>query len=576
MSEAFRARHRSPGGVITRRPPSLSAGPGPPAGPSVGPTYTPVVIPRVRPFRSPRPRRRAAGLAVVIAGLVAASGLIAAPGVTAERTARILMGEPATLDPAAAGDSSSMAVIAQLFEGLTALDPTRTPRPALAERWELRDGGRTVAFTLRPDLQFSDGAPLSADDVRRSWLRVIDPQAPSPLASLLYDVEGARDYAAGRGDADGVGIRVSGATLEVRLTRPAADFLAIAASPTLAVVPPSVGRDTAALVPGPAFVGSGGYLLAGTASDGYTLRANPHYWAGAPAIGEITLVSDIGGRSPVDVFAAGELDWTPVAEYDASWLAYDPDLGPSLRRWSDLAVTYYGFETRRPPFDDARVRRAFASGVDWKRIVELADDTATLPATSMVPPGIPGRSDESFLPAFDPAAARRLLAEAGYADAATFPEVTLVTGGTIYDEAIIAQLKENLGITVRFEALDFTTLFTRLGSVDSPDIWALSWLADYPSPNDFLGILLGSDQPNNYGGWSNAAFDAAIADAVGTADAATARAGYDAAETILRDEVPTIPVSYTMEAALAREGLLGATSNGLGILRLAGLAWADQ
>jgi ABC-type transport system substrate-binding protein len=323
-------------------------------------------------------------------------------------------------------------------------------------------------------------------------------------------------------------------------------------------------------------VGSGGYLLTATTPDGYTLRANARYWAGVPAIDEITLVSDIGGRSTVDVFAAGELDWAPVAEYDASWIAYDPDLGPSLRRWSDLLVTYYGFETRRPPFDDARVRRAIASAVDWRRIVELADGTAALPASSMVPPGIPGRSDASFIPAFDPAGARRLLADAGYADRTTFPDVTLVTGGAGYDEAILTQLKENLGITVGFETLDFGTLFARLGTQDSPDMWALSWIADYPSPNDFLGILLGTDQPNNYGRWSNAAFDTAIATAVGTDDPSAARVGYDAAETILRDEVPTIPVSYGTSAALAREGLLGASSNGLGILRLAGLAWDGQ
>ncbi len=362
----------------------------------------------------------------------------------------------------------------------------------------------------------------------------------------------------------------------MHLTRPAGDFPAIAGSPSLAVVPPSVGRDASALQPGPTFVGSGGYLLAATTPDGYTLRANARYWAGEPAIDEVTAVSDIGGRSTVDVFAAGELDWAPVAEYDASWLAYDPDLGPSLRRWSDLMVTYYGFETQRPPFDDARVRRAFAAGVDWRRIVELADGAAALPATSMVPPGIPGRSDESFLPAYDPAGARRLLAEAGYGDPATFPDVTLVTAGAGYDEAILAQLQENLGITVRFESLDFGTLFGRLGSEDSPDMWALSWIADYPSPNDFLGILLGTGQPNNYGSWSNAAFDSAIAEAVGTDDPAKARIGFDAAEAILRDEVPTIPVSYAASAALAREGLLGATENGLGVLRLAGLAWAGQ
>ena len=340
-------------------------------------------------------------------------------------------------------------------------------------------------------------------------------------------------------------------------------------------MPPAVAGDAAALRPGPAFVGSGGYVLAEAVTDGLRLEANPRYWAGEPAITDITLVSDIGGRSTVDVFAAGELDWAPVAEFDASWIAYDPDLGPSLRRWSDLAVTYYGFETRRPPFDDARVRRAFAAAVDWERIVELAEGPDTPAASSMVPPGIPGRSDERFVPAFDPAAARRLLAEAGYADPSSFPEVTLVTGGGAYDAAILSQLEANLGVRVRYEALDFSTLFGRLGGEDSPDMWSLSWIADYPSPNDFLGILLGTDQPNNYGGWSNAGFDAAIERAVGTDDPDEARAGFDAAEAILRDEVPTIPVTYGSSAALARDGLLGATSNGLGILRLAGLAWAD-
>jgi ABC-type oligopeptide transport system substrate-binding subunit len=523
-----------------------------------------------------RARIRAATAAVAGAILVATLVLGLAPGVSADRPARILMGEPATLDPAAAGDAGSAAVIAQLFEGLTALDPSLTPRPALAERWELRDGGRTVVFTLRDGLAFSDGSPLSAADVRRSWLRVLDPAAPSPLASLLYDVVGARDYAAGRGSADAVGIIASERSVEVRLDRPAGDFPAIAASPTLAVVPPALDRDAAALQPGPSFVASGGYRLGGTTADGLALLANPRYWAGEPAIGEIDLVSDIGGRSSVDVFSEGGLDWAPVAWYDAPWLAYDPDLGPSLREWTDLAVTYYGFETRRPPFDDPKVRRAFAMAVDWTRLVELVDGDSALPATSMVPPGIPGRSDERFLPPFDPAAARRLLAEAGYPDPASFPTVTLVTAGTGYDRALLAQLQANLGVAVRFETLDFATLFGRLGGTDSPDMWALSWIADYPSPNDFLGILLGMGQPNNYGGWSSPEFDAAIARAGSTTDPLAARAGYDDAERIIASDVPVVPVSYGTSAALARDGLLGATPNGLGILRLAGLAWSGQ
>ena len=161
----------------------------------------------------------------------------------------------------------------------------------------------------------------------------------------------------------------------------------------------------------------------------------------------------------------------------------------------------------------------------------------------MVPPGIPGRSDASFVPAYDPAGARRLLAEAGYADPATFPASPSSPPAPATTRRSWPSSGRTSGSPSASSPLDFGTLFERLGTQDSPDLWALSWIADYPSPNDFLGILLGTGQPNNYGSWSNAAFDAAIASAVGTDDPEAARAGYDAAEAILRDEVPTIPVT---------------------------------
>jgi|BarGraNGADG00212_2_1021979.scaffolds.fasta_scaffold09994_2 oligopeptide transport system substrate-binding protein len=519
------------------------------------------------------------GLILSIAGFVAVASLVLAAhgGLVrgAARETRIAMSAPATIDPAVAGDAGSAAVIAQLFEGLTAIDGNLAPRPALAASWTFKDGNRTVDFTLREGLAFSDGTPITAADVARSWLRVLDPAAPSPLAALLYDVVGARAYASG-GSADPttVGLHADGQLFEVRLTRPAGDFPAIAASPSLAVVPPGVGHDRTALDAGKGFVASGGYVLAGRTSTELQLTANDRYWGGRPALSQVTLVTDLGGKSPVDVFAAGTLDWTPIASYDASWIAYDQELGPQLRSWADLTVTYYGFDTRRAPFNDARVRRAFAEAIDWKRIVQLADGSQALPATSIVPPGIPGRSDTDFQPTFDPAAAKQLLAAAGYADSATFPVVTLVTAGSGYDDAVVAQLKKNLGITVKFESNDFATFFQRLGATDGPQFWAVSWVADYPSPNDFLGLLLGGGQPNNYGGWSNPTFDDALARASATTGAAAIRAAYDQAEAVVRDEVPVVPVAYGSSSALARTGLLGATTNGLDILRIAGLAWA--
>jgi len=519
-------------------------------------------------------------LPLLAAFILAASGLFASAGLgrpgRADAPVRVYLGEPSTLDPAATGDAGSAGIIAQLFEGLTAIDGNLVTRPALAETWELFDGGRRIVFTLRDGLAFSDGSPLTADDVVRSWLRVIAPAAPSPLASLLYDVEGVPAYVRGEStDPSTVGLHAPDARhLEVRLTRPAADFPAVAASPTLAVVPAGVGRDASALQPGLGFVASGGYVLQARTETALELTANGHYWAGTPAIGNVEIATSISGKSPVDAFSAGELDWTGIASWDASWIRYDPDFGPALRQGTDLAISYYGFDVRRPPFDDARVRRAFAQAVDWRRIVALAGGSDTIAATGMVPPGIPGRSDEDFVPAFDPAAARELLRQAGFASGSDFPDVTIVTSGTGYDAAVVAQLKANLGVDVRYEEMDFDEYFPRLSS-DPPQVWAISWIADYPSPNDFLGILLGSDQPNNYGGWSSAAFDAAIARAVGTSDAATSRAAYEEAERIVRDEVPVVPISSGTGYTLVRSGLMGARENGLGILRLAGLAWGS-
>ena len=491
-------------------------------------------------------------------------------------TVRILLGPPTTLDPAAAGDAGSSAYTAQFFETLTAFDPDLELQPALAESWRIEDDGRRIVFRLRPDLQFSDGSPLRAADVVRSWLRVVDPAGPSPLASLMFDVQGAEAYLAGDADAAGVGLQADDAANEVAvdLVRPAADFVTVVASPTFGVVPPSMDGPGVQLQPGETFVVSGGYRLSEAAPDGMTLVANQRYWAGPPAIETVSIIHDIGGRSPVDAFGAGEIDYTGISSFDAAWIAYHPELGPQLREVASLSTDYYGFDAGEPPFDDVRVRQAFAAAVDWRRIARLAVSDPEAVATSMVPPGIPGRSDRDVVPPHDPDAARRLLAEAGYPDGRGFPIVTLLTGGSPYDEAVVVELERELGVLIAQEVMDFGDYFVRLDE-DPPAMWNLSWVADYPGRNDFLGVLLGRNSTNNYGRWRSEEFDAAIADAGAATDPEIAAAAYDRAEAIVQRDAPVIPVTYGTGWALARDGLLGAGQNGLGSIRFAGLAWAD-
>jgi oligopeptide transport system substrate-binding protein len=529
----------------------------------------------IRPTRPILPAMRRLLVLVLLATLFAACG--SQPAAGSDRPVRILTGAPTSLDPAVQGDAGSAAITAQLFESLTTFDLDLQVRPALAESWRFDDGGRQVTFHLRSGLTFSDGSPIRPSDVRRSWLRLIDPAHPSPLASLALDIKGAEDYLHGRSaDPASVALRADdpAGDLVVDLVRPATDFVNIVAGPSFAVLPPGVGSDQTALLPGPGFVASGGYVLTGTTATGLSLTANSHYWAGTPAVSKIELVGDLAGGSPVEAFESGDLDYTGVSSVDASWIAYDKTLGPQLRKVGSLSTQYYGFDTSKPPFSDVRVRKAFGEAIDWRRMAALSGTSETVQvANSIVPPGIPGRSDADYLPKYDPADARKLLADAGYPGGAAFPSTVLMTGGSGFDEAIVSEVKRELGVTLRSETMG-DGYFDRLGT-DVPAMWSLAWVADYPGRNDFLGVLLGTGASSNYGKWSSAAFDAAIAEAGSATNPAVASAAYDRAEGIVRDDVPVVPLLYGPGWSLSRTGLLGAGQNGLGIVRMAGLAWAD-
>ena len=259
-------------------------------------------------------RRR---LGVTLGALVGTALLlsigVASPSVrgAARDDVRIYAHTPESLDPAKQGDITSAVYTAQLFESLTAFDPSLTLRPALARSWDASDDGRRIVFHLRSGLTFSDGSPLTAADVVASWLRLVDPAAPSPLSALLLDVKGVRDHLAGRAtDPGSVGITASGLDVTVDLDRPGADFPAIVAGSSFGIVPASV-RRSGTVAPG-SFVGSGAYVLSGATAHEITLVANDRYWAGPPAIRTAHMLLDIGGRSAVAAFESKDVDYTEI------------------------------------------------------------------------------------------------------------------------------------------------------------------------------------------------------------------------------------------------------------------------
>ena len=524
--------------------------------------------------------RRPARLMVVaglIATLVAAGGLAGEGGPAHGASAAggdevsLLFGAPSSLDPAIQSDVASAAYSAQLYESLTAFDPSLTLRPALAGSWDVGDDGRQIVFHLRDGLEFSDGSPLGAEDVVGSWLRVIDPDRPSLLSSLLLDVHGAFEYVTGAtSDPADVGIRAEGRDVVVDLDRPGADFPAIVASPTFGIVPPAVWRDGEDIDTGSS-VGSGAYVLDRSTEDEYTLVANEHYWAGPPAISTVHLLTNIGGRSPVAAFEAGDVDYVGIGSYDASWIRFDADLGPQLRLVPSLSLTYVGFTTTAPPFDDERVRQAFGAAVDWTRLVELGASGGEVPAVSMVPPGIPGGGDRSWLPAHDPDRARELLADAGYPGGAGFPEVD-VRGRGARRTPRASPPSSSASSGSRSVSRSTTTTSTACTTIRS----RCGRSAGSPTTRD--------PTTSSASCWGRAA---RTTTARGRRRRSTPRsATRSRPATRTRRWPPTsgpwrrfatrcrsIPIANGDGWALSRDGLLGAGQNGLGILRIAGLAW---
>jgi ABC-type oligopeptide transport system substrate-binding subunit len=525
-----------------------------------------------------RPAIAAAGAALAVVLAVAASVYLgspaSSPSPSGTGSVTILGPKAESLDPAIQSDAGSAEVVSQLFESLTAIDAAGHVQPALSDGWQTSGGGTKLVFHLRPGLVFSDRSRLVASDVVSSWMRVLDPAKRSQLASLLDDVVGARAYREGSGSKSAVGLSAVGDDqVVIDLLNPASDFPAIASSPSLAVVPAKIDTDSSVLSAG-GFVGSGAYVLTGESDTETTMTANAHYWAGSPPIKTVHLLSSIGGKSPVSEFQSGNLDYTPVSLYDASWIAYDRTLGPSLRIDPSPSVEFYGFDTTRAPFSDAHVRRAFQMGIDWRRIVDLLADPLLEPATGMVPPGVPGHSDTDFGPTFDLEKARAELVAAGYANGVGFPKITLITAGAALDEAIVRQLHDNLAIDIDYQALDWATYNERLLS-DPPAFWEMDWVADYPGANDFLGLLLGTGKTNNFGRWKSSEFDATVAQALAAGDQASVQQAFDRAQAIVKDQAPVIPVDYGAGFSLASPKLLGAMPNGQGLMRFAGLAWAS-
>ena len=190
--------------------------------------------------------------------------------------------EPASLDPHKVESDVEFNIISDLFDGLVAVEPDGSIEPRLAESWENKDN--TVwTFHLRPGITWSDGSPITAQDVVWSWQRLVTPATASPYASYPGNMHimNAADIALGKKTPDTLGVKaINDTTLEVTLTQPTSAFLAMLAHPSMVPLDKVlIGRYGDKWVKPEHFVGSGAYHLSQwVVNERIVAERNPRYW----------------------------------------------------------------------------------------------------------------------------------------------------------------------------------------------------------------------------------------------------------------------------------------------------------
>ena len=464
--------------------------------------------------------------------------------------------EPESLDPHIVTGISEMRITKALFDGLTKLEPRNAePVPSIAERWNISSDGRTYTFYLRSNAVWSTGEPITSADVVWSWFRALNPATAGDYAGQLFYIKGAEDWYNGViTNQSQVGIRaLDEHTVQIELNSPLAFFLELCSFPTLAVVPrQTIEKHGDRWLHAQPLPTSGAFTLgAWRVNDKVRLLRNTRYWdVTNTASAIIDILPTSSPNTALNLYETGvadivwDKDLVPTELMDV--LAQRPD----FHSFNYLGTYYYRFNVTRPPFDDPRVRLAFAHATDKQRIITKLTKGAEKLATHYVPEGVANYTSPSGLK-YDPEAARKLLAEAGYPDGKGFPRVNYTFfgaagGGAKLHGKVGIELqqmwRDTLGVEVELRQIERKVFYSSQSKLDY-DLSMSSWIGDYNDANTFLDMFM-SNSGNNRTGWKNERYDALIREANQQTDLKKRAEIFRQAETILVAEQPPIVPLY--------------------------------
>jgi oligopeptide transport system substrate-binding protein len=481
--------------------------------------------------------------------------------------------DPVSLDPAKFAGTWEDRIGADMLVGLTQSGPDGRPVPGAALSWEASPDGKLWTFHLR-EAKWSDGAPVTAGDFVFALRRLLDPKTGAQYASLMYIIENAESVNAGRLPPSALGVAAPDPhTLKIRLVHPAPYLPELAKHQTMYPVPrhvverwgdgwTRVGR----------FVGNGPFRLVDwRLGDHLRVEKNPLFWdAASVCVDRIDYVPTADTIAAERRVRRGELDTNDlIAANRVAFLRRADQIPAYARVHTYLGTNYLAFNTKDvPAFRDRRVRIALSMSLDREFAAGKLLQGVNKPAYTFVPPGVanyvspPPPVWAAWPLARRQAAARVLLAKAGYGPAHPL-SVEIKQSNSSNAQLIMPSVQSDwAAIGVRASMIQEETQIAyedyRLRNFQ---VASASWIADYNDAMSFLYLQQSSTGAQNYGDYSNPAYDALLVQADNEPDLQRRAAILAKAESIMLADAAVAPFYFSVNTNLVNPRITGFVDN---------------
>jgi peptide/nickel transport system substrate-binding protein len=463
--------------------------------------------------------------------------------------------EPPGLDPGQALGLHTLRVTAEIFETLVATRPDSTEViPGLAESWTTSPDGMTWTFKLRRGVRFHDDTPLDAAAVKFTFDRIIDPAHPHAKSGKWTFVTG---YLSSVKAVEVIDLQ----TVQLHLKYPTGSLLALLALPNCAIVSPMAFTKAPADFDAKP-VGSGRYKFESwERGSRLVLRRNDDYWGvkGKPQTLVYRGIAEANAR--VAELLTGGVDLIlPIPPDFVGRL--EKTSGVTVHKAPGLTIWYLGFNVDKKPFTDRRVRQAFSHAVNRDAITRDILKGTGIPAVGPLLPGTWAFEPNVRKYPYDPAAARKLLTEAGYPGGLEaelwVPESGSGMQAPVEMATVIQANLAAAGVKAQLKTFEWGSYLGKVRA-EAPALYALSWFLKSEDPDlSMYPLFFSKNQPlPNRANYNNPEVDQLLVQARRIADRGRRAELYRKAQRLIVEDAPMVFVDHEVQVVATRAGVKG-------------------